>query len=279
MYIVKFAFVFLLLVPFGVFSSETPPVFTDETIDEIEVQIEEPIAEPLFPRPVTAKVIDSLRKHVPRRIDYIFKKLKIPAPLAEDLVGELNHVLDDSSHIVSRSNAHGVSFRLITFAGIGMNSKFMKKRAVIFPHGHKLGFLLGAGASFVRVKDQGKNKIIIRLFFDYEKLSKVMSWLADTGFSVGVGKRSEIFNERAQLFEKALVTRTYFSSLGQTALENNSFEFEFSGGIAMAPVISTSYFYQTQVRQYRMNFMISMETIRRAATAVGQSCKRLFLRH
>lgn len=249
--------------------------------DEVELVVDAPSESETPEASLYLKSVKKLAQIIPEKLDSMFRSLRIPTHTRDFVVEDLKMKLDQAPPIISKANAQGGSLRIYSLAGMGISQLVVdslrtRKIGKLIPLNGRFGLVLGGGITILRLKQNGKNKILIRFFADVEKVDKIISWMLEAFAGGSLSKVSAQVEDNVKTFEKVVLRRTNLGFAGQLALADQHFEHALGIGLSLPPVLASTYFYETQVNQYRINFILSSGWIQKAKDRFKNACSRYF---
>ena len=228
------------------------------------------------------RALEKLRDNVPAKIEKLFSKVNVPQELKEQIVNDLDNKLTRAPEIVENANGAGYSVRLVSMAGFGVTNYFrkvlsQKRWGKVLAKTPNFGMALGSGIAVVTFERDGRRKMVVRLFADFERLDKVVNWMGEAIAGASIGKISEKFSqvqeeaERKVFWERITMQR---SSLGPAAnMMMHDGYYEHTANIAFGGGVGLSSFYDLKVQQLRLNFLFDVQGIVNLKKTLAKSCR------
>lgn len=231
---------------------------------------------------VYLRALEKLRDNVPAKVEKLFNKVNVPQELKEQIVNDLDYKLTRAPEIVENANGSGYSVRLVSMAGFGVTNYFrkvlsQKRWGKVLAKTPNFGMALGGGIAVVTFEREGRRKMVVRLFADFEHLDKVVNWMGEAIAGLSVGKISEKFSsvreeaERKVFWEKLTMQRSSLGPAANMMMQDNYYEH--TANIAFGGGVGLSSFYDLKVHQFRLNFLFDVQRVINVKRALVKSCR------
>jgi hypothetical protein len=231
---------------------------TSQESDVLEIQV--PELEVAEKSGLYLKAIEAMRRTVVPKMDTLLLKMKVPAAIRELVMGKFHGDLDKASTVIKKSNTGGISFSGIALVGVGISELLMEALqsspyAKWIPFQGRFGLIVGGGISILRIKKNGRNRMLIRFHANVEKVDRVITWMLEGFVGGSFSKISSEVGDDIKTFEKVILRATNMGLAGRLIIGESHFEHAISSGAMVTPIVSGTYVYESQVHQYRINLL------------------------